>query len=235
MCNYINAHEELIQITSFREYREVMRNVMRVIKEAHNTEKKRRQSSQQRKSEEVTKRTQRAKALISCIKRGKMKTEEIKRNMEVIFGKGSSHEINGAVTNEKIIERIEVMSKTDEQFEVWEKMRKETKRKQREDKRLNVFWRRNKTFPARYNGTEDDTPEVEETLAFWKNINNKSICEGWLTDEDIQEALKEVRSKVRGRCRWDALTEEEFDEVLRCTAPWKACGVDSVYSFPIKK
>ena len=30
-------------------------------------------------------------------------------------------------------------------------------------------------------------------------------------------------------------TEEEFDEVLRCTAPWKACGVDSVYSFPIKK
>ena len=29
--------------------------------------------------------------------------------------------------------------------------------------------------------------------------------------------------------------EEEFDEVLRCTAPWKACGVDSVYSFPIKK
>ena len=30
-------------------------------------------------------------------------------------------------------------------------------------------------------------------------------------------------------------TEGEFDEVLRCTAPWKACGVDSVYSFPIKK
>ena len=28
--------------------------------------------------------------------------------------------------------------------------------------------------------------------------------------------------------------EDEFDEVLRCTAPWKACGVDSVYSFPIK-
>ena len=32
-----------------------------------------------------------------------------------------------------------------------------------------------------------------------------------------------------------AFTEEEFEEVLRCTAPWKACGVDSVYSFPIKK
>ena len=30
-------------------------------------------------------------------------------------------------------------------------------------------------------------------------------------------------------------TETEFDEVLRCTAPWKGCGVDSVNSFPIKK
>ena len=32
-----------------------------------------------------------------------------------------------------------------------------------------------------------------------------------------------------------AFTEEEFDEVLRYTAPWKACGVDSIYSFPIKR
>ena len=39
----------------------------------------------------------------------------------------------------------------------------------------------------------------------------------------------------RGRCRKGDFTEEEFEEVLRCTAPWKACGVDSVYSFPIKK
>ena len=37
------------------------------------------------------------------------------------------------------------------------------------------------------------------------------------------------------RCRWFDSTEEEFEEVLRCTAPWNACGVDSVYSFPIKK
>ena len=44
-----------------------------------------------------------------------------------------------------------------------------------------------------------------------------------------------MRDKPQGRpCRWDAFTEEEFEEVLRCTAPWKACGVDSVYSFPIK-
>ena len=42
VCNFINAHEELIQITSFGEYRMVMNKVMRVIKEAHNTERKRR-------------------------------------------------------------------------------------------------------------------------------------------------------------------------------------------------
>ena len=37
------------------------------------------------------------------------------------------------------------------------------------------------------------------------------------------------------RRRQSQFTEDEFDEVLRCTSPWKACGVDSVYSFPIKK
>ena len=48
--------------------------------------------------------------------------------------------------------------------------------------------------------------------------------------------LGEVRKKLQGRrCRWGAFTEEEFEEVLRCTAPWKACGVDSIYTFPIKK
>ena len=44
---------------------------MRVIKEAHDTEKKRRMSSQRKKCEEVTKRTQRAKTLISDIKGSK--------------------------------------------------------------------------------------------------------------------------------------------------------------------
>ena len=28
---------------------------------------------------------------------------------------------------------------------------------------------------------------------------------------------------------------DEFDEILRCTAPWNACGVDSANYFPIKK
>ena len=33
MCHFINAHDDLIRITSFGEYREVMRKVMRVIRE----------------------------------------------------------------------------------------------------------------------------------------------------------------------------------------------------------
>ena len=83
----------------------------------------------------------------------------------------------------------------------------------------------------------EDTPDAEETLRFWRSISNKEICEGWVEDESIQEVLREERAKLqtRGRCRWGPFTEAEFDEVLRCTAPWKACGVDSVYSFPIKK
>ena len=53
----------------------------------------------------------------------------------------------------------------------------------------------------------------------------------------IREPLNKVKMKTQRekRCEWFAFTEEEFDEVLRCTAPWKARGVDSVYSFPIKK
>ena len=44
-----------------------------------------------------------------------------------------------------------------------------------------------------------------------------------------------MRGALRWRCRWEALTEAEFDDVLRRTAPWKACGVYSVYSFPVEK
>ena len=136
---------------------------------------------------------------------------------------------------EKIEERIEEMSKREEQFDKWEQMRLEAKRKQREDRRLNVFWRKNKCFPTQF-GNAEETPEAQETLEFWRAINNKAVSEGWRNDEAIQETLLEMRTTRQGkRCRWDAFTEAEFDEVLRCTAPWKACGVDSVYSFPIKK
>ena len=67
-------------------------------------------------------------------------------------------------------------------------------------------------------------------------INIKAASEGWKDDEAIQEALLEMRTTLQGwRCRWGPFTETVFEEVLPCTAPWKAFGVDSVYSFPIKK
>ena len=69
VCDFINAHEEIITITSFREYRVVMKKVMMVIKEAHNTERNRRQSSRKKKTEEVKVRKQRAKSLIQDIRR----------------------------------------------------------------------------------------------------------------------------------------------------------------------
>ena len=77
---------------------------------------------------------------------------------------------------------------------------------------------------------------MEETLMFWRGVNNKEVSELWRGDESIQQVLSDVRERLGGRrCRWKDFTEAEFDEVLRCTASWKACGVDSVYSFPIKK
>ena len=99
-CQYINTHDDLVHITSFGEYRMVMNKVMRVIREAHNAEKKRRKMSQKRKNEDVTKRIQRTKTLISRIKRGEMRVEDIKRRLDEIFGKGSSQEIERATTNE---------------------------------------------------------------------------------------------------------------------------------------
>ena len=53
VCNFINAREGLIGIKSFGEYREVMRKVVKVIKEANNVEKKRRQTARKEMREEV--------------------------------------------------------------------------------------------------------------------------------------------------------------------------------------
>ena len=67
-----------------------------------------------------------------------MRKEDVKRRVDEIFGRGSRDDIRMATTMEKMAERIEEMSKREEQFETWE-MRLEAKRKQRDDKRLNVF------------------------------------------------------------------------------------------------
>ena len=236
MCNFINAHEDIITITTFSEYRDVMRKVTNVIREAHNVERRRRQTSRKKKENGTKAVTQRAKSLIASDKGGRMSKDDIERSLKAILGKGSSKEIAEATTNQKIVERIEEMSKREVQFEEWEKMRREKKQRHRQDRRLNVFWRKNKTFPAQFDG-EDETPEAEKTLEFWRGINNKEVSTGWKEDGDIREVLFETRRRIeRGRqCRWFEFTETEFEEVLRCTAHWKACGVDSVYSFPVKK
>ena len=163
MCDFINAHKDLIRITTFCEYRVVMRKMMRVIREAHNVERKRRQSSREKRVDESKQRTQKAKELIADIRRGGMRKEEIEKRLEKMFGKGSSQDIEKATSKDKIVERIEDMSKREAQFDEWEKMRQEVKRRQREDRRLKIFWRRNKTFPAQYGG-DDDPRGVEETL-----------------------------------------------------------------------
>ena len=84
-----------------------------------------------------------------------------------------------------------IVSKREERFEEWEKMRLEFKRKQRVDKRLNAFWRKNKTFPMQFGG-EEETPDVEEKSDILRRISNKEASEGWRDDEAIQEVLREV-------------------------------------------
>ena len=190
VCDFVTAHEDLIRITTFSEYRVVMRKMMRVIREAHNVERKRRQLSRKERKDESKTRRQKAKSLIAEVRRGGMRKDEIENRLEKIFGVGSSQEIEKATTKEKIVERIEEMSKREEQFDEWEKMRQGAKRRQREDRRMNLFWRRNKTFPAQYGGDED-TPGAEETLEFWRSINNKEVCEGWREDESIQMPSEE--------------------------------------------
>ena len=54
--------------------------------------------------------------------------KEIERQLEQIFGKGSSKEIQAATTKEKIVERIEELSKREEQIDEWETTRKEVRR-----------------------------------------------------------------------------------------------------------
>ena len=99
VCDFIYAHENLIHITTFGEYRVVMLKVMRVIKEAHNSDGKRKQTSRKKKIDETTVRTQRAKALISRMKSGGMTKDDVKRRLDEIFGSGSGDEIQKGDNN----------------------------------------------------------------------------------------------------------------------------------------
>ena len=85
MCEYINTHEELVHIMTFKEYRDVMRKVMKIIKEAHNLERKRRQASRKKRIDETNTRTQKVKALIARVRRGEMRKEGSVTKLEEIF------------------------------------------------------------------------------------------------------------------------------------------------------
>ena len=51
-------------------------------------------------------------------------------------------------------------------------------------------------FPKRFEG-EEETPEVEETLEFWRSVNNKEVSEVWKEDRSIRGVLGEVKRMVR--------------------------------------
>ena len=53
VCNFINAREDLITITTFGEYRAAMKKVMMVIQEPHFVEKKKWQTSRKKKGNYV--------------------------------------------------------------------------------------------------------------------------------------------------------------------------------------
>ena len=224
VCDFINAREGLIRITTFGEYRTVLMKVMMVIRETNLVERKRRRTTRNVNRDEINRRTQRAKTLIVAVRQGGMRKEEIERRLEDIFGRGSSKEIEHAATKEAIAERIEELAKTDEQFETWEKMRREYKKRQREDRRLNLFWRRNKTFPKQYGG-EDETPDTEDTLMFWRNIKNKDASDGWRVDESIQEVLREVRGKVPRRCSWGHSRKRNLTRSSGTRPPGRRAGL----------
>ena len=42
--------------------------------------------------------------------------------------------------------------------------------------------RRNKSFPTQFGG-DKEMPDVEETLEFWRMINNKEVTDGLIEDD----------------------------------------------------
>mgnify|MGYP004561279449 CR=1 FL=1 len=74
-------------------------------------------------------------------------------------------------TIEKTVEKIAEKAKSEEQFEKWETMRKEAKRRQRGPKAKPLL-AKNKTFPTQFG---EETPDANEALMFWRAINNKAV------------------------------------------------------------
>ena len=88
VCDFINAHEDLIKIASLGEYRVVMK-ITRVIREAYLVERKRLQSKREKRFDEKRNRTKKAKRLIGEIRLAAVREDENKKSLEKI-GDGSS-------------------------------------------------------------------------------------------------------------------------------------------------
>ena len=58
VCDFINARQDFFHSTTLVEYRVVMQKAMKVIREAHNNERKRRQTAKSRRSEETEERSE---------------------------------------------------------------------------------------------------------------------------------------------------------------------------------
>ena len=78
MCDFINAHEDLIRITSFGEFRVVMKKVTRIMKEAHNVERKRRQTAWNKEVKSLQQGLRMQRPFFN-IKRGGLRKKEIER------------------------------------------------------------------------------------------------------------------------------------------------------------
>ena len=128
--------------------------------------------------------------MIANVKRGGMRREEIVKRLETIFGKGSGQEIDKIDTNEKIAERIEELSKREEQYEKWEKMRQDTKRKQREDRRINIFWRKTSAFRLGLEATKKHL-----TLKIHCASGKASTTRKWRTDGEKSSLFKKFFEK----------------------------------------
>ena len=72
---------------------------------------------------------------------------------------------------------------------------------------------------------------LDQTLAFWKQIGERSdsfnIGAGWLKREKIaQEQTPEIL--------WSPISLDDLNTAIKCTANWKAPGLESLINFWLK-
>ena len=92
----------------------------------------------------------------------------------------------------------------DEQLEKWDIMRNEAKRMQREDRRLNIFWRRNKTITVQFGGDEE-TLRMDETTYKYLGFEMKN------GDVDRKEMMAKLEEWIREKLDEPSKRVEVFE------------------------